>query len=109
MQRSSTPSRKVATEELLDEVLAEIRDQIKAQMPKRDADVALLEAEFRDVRAEQKRLAKAVALDLPELVTELRHATHPALHRNDIANPAKGETLSRNEVTPKGLEPLFSA
>src|SRR5262249_50703074 len=42
--------------------------------PKRDADVAALEAELRDVRTEQKRLAKAVALadDLPELVTELR-------------------------------------
>lgn len=43
-------------------------------MPKRDADIAALEAELRDVRAEQKRLARAVALadDLPELVTELR-------------------------------------
>jgi site-specific DNA recombinase len=67
-------SRNVTTEKLLDEVLAEIREQIKAQLPKRDADVAALEAELRDVRAEQKRLAKAVALadDLPELVSELR-------------------------------------
>lgn len=199
-------SRNVATEQLLDEVLTEIRDQIKAQMPKRDADVAALEAELRDVRAEQKRLAKAVALadDLPELVTELRQRNvriqqieariltakktpdelaklvkqieisartkladlraaltdesdrrqlflalfpdgltfapdrtpdgkrqiwrisgdidlgslidptgtriittpRPA---NDSANPAKGEAVARNVVTPKGLEPLFSA
>ena len=67
-------SRHVATERVLDEVLTEIRAPVKAQLPKRDADVAALEAELRDVRAEQERLAKAVALadDLPELVTELR-------------------------------------
>lgn len=67
-------SRHIVTEKLLDEVLAEIREQIKAQLPKRDADVAALEAELREVRAEQKRFAKAVALadDLPELVSELR-------------------------------------
>ena len=28
---------------------------------------------------------------------------------NDSANPAKGEAGPRNVVTPKGLEPLFSA
>lgn len=67
-------SRHLLTEKVLDEVLGEVREQIAAQLPKREADVAALEAELRDVRAEQKRLAKAVALadDLPELITELR-------------------------------------
>src|SRR5262249_27340357 len=67
-------SRHMLTERVLGEVLAEIRDQIEAQLPKGDADVSALEAELRDVRAEQKRLAKAVALadDVPELVSELR-------------------------------------
>ncbi|MBX3156783.1 MAG: recombinase family protein [Deltaproteobacteria bacterium] len=67
-------SRNVLTERVLDEVLAEIRVQIEAQLPKREADVSALESELRDVRAEQRRLAKAVALadDVPELVSELR-------------------------------------
>ncbi len=67
-------SRHVLTERVLDEVLAEIGEQIEAQLPKRKADVAALEAELRDVRAQQKRLAKAIAMsdDVPELVTELR-------------------------------------
>ncbi|MDQ2768384.1 MAG: hypothetical protein M3Y30_14675 [Gemmatimonadota bacterium] len=58
----------------LGQVLAEIRDQIAAQLPKCEADVSALETELRNVRAEQKRLVKAVALadDVPELVTELR-------------------------------------
>jgi hypothetical protein len=61
-------------ERALNAVLSEIREQIAAQLPKRDADVSTLETELRNVRAEQKRLAKAVALadDVPELVTELR-------------------------------------
>ena len=65
---------RVLAERVLDEVLGEIRDQIEAQLPKREADTAGLEAELRTVRAEQKRLAKGVALadDMPELVTELR-------------------------------------
>jgi hypothetical protein len=55
-------------------VVAQVRAEIKAQIPQRDADVAALEAELVTVRAEQKRLAKAVALadDVPELVTELQ-------------------------------------
>ena len=52
----------------------EIRGAIEAQLPKREADAAELERELRDVKAEQKRLTKAVALadDVPELVSELR-------------------------------------
>ncbi len=75
-------SRHVLTERVLDEVLAEIREQIDAQLPKREADVSNLEAELRTARAEQKRLAKAVALadDVPELVTELRQRSARIQH-----------------------------
>jgi hypothetical protein len=54
-------------ERVLEQVLGEIREQIAAQLPKREADVSALEAELRSVRVEQKRLAKAVALadDVP--------------------------------------------
>ncbi len=75
-------SRHVLTERVLDEVLAEIREQLTAQLPKRDADVATLERELQDMRVEQKRLAKAVALadDVPELVTELRQRSARIQH-----------------------------
>jgi hypothetical protein len=55
-------------------VLGEIRNEIAAQLPKRDADVAALEAELATARSEQKRLARAVAMadDVPELVSELQ-------------------------------------
>ncbi len=64
----------VLSEGVLDLVLAEIRTELAAQLPKRDADVAALEAELATARTEQKRLAKAVALadDVAELVSELR-------------------------------------
>ncbi len=60
--------------DVLDALLAEIRCEIEAQMPKAAREVADLEAELRDVRAEQKRLARAVALtdDVPELASELQ-------------------------------------
>lgn len=75
-------ARHILTERVLDEVLAEIQSQIADQLPKRDADVAALEAELRDLRAEQKRLARAVALadDVPELVTELRQRSARIQH-----------------------------
>jgi site-specific DNA recombinase len=75
-------SRHVLTERVLDELLGEIRCQIDAQLPKRDADVTALEAELRDVRNEQRRLAKAVALadDVPELISELRKRSARAQH-----------------------------
>ncbi len=52
----------------------EIRRALEAQLPKQEADAAELERELREVKAEQKRLTKAVALadDVPELVAELR-------------------------------------
>lgn len=84
-------SRHVLTERVLDEVLSEIREQIAAQLPKRDADVADLETELRGVRAEQKRLAKAVALadDVPELVTELRQRSARIQHLEAQIRTAK--------------------
>jgi ABC-type transporter Mla subunit MlaD len=55
-------------------VLDQVRAEIEAQIPQRKADIAALEAELAAVRAEQKQLAKAVALasDIPELVAELQ-------------------------------------
>jgi hypothetical protein len=55
-------------------VLGQVRAEIEAQLPQRHDDIAALEAELAGVRAEQKRLAKAVALsdDVPELVVELQ-------------------------------------
>lgn len=75
-------SRHVLTERVVDEVLTEIREQIAAQMPKRDAGVSALESELSEVRQEQKRLARAVALadDVPELVTELRQRSTRIQH-----------------------------
>ena len=66
--------RHVLSEGVLDLVLAEIRTEIAAQLPKQDADLAALEAELSTARAEQKRLAKAIAMtdDVPELVSELK-------------------------------------
>lgn len=60
--------------EVIDQYAREIRAAIEAQIPSREADAAALEQELRDVKAEQRRLTKAVALadDVPELVTELR-------------------------------------
>ncbi len=62
------------SEGVLDMVLGEIRTELAAQMPKRAADVKALERELANVRTEQKRLAKAVALadDVAELASELR-------------------------------------
>ena len=55
-------------------VLGQVRTEIEAQLPRRQEDIAALEAELASVRSEQKRLAKAVALadDVPELVAELQ-------------------------------------
>ena len=64
----------VLNDGVLQLVLGEIRNEIAAQLPKRDADVAALEAELATARSEQKRLARAVAMadDVPELVSELQ-------------------------------------
>jgi site-specific DNA recombinase len=63
----------VLSEGVLSTVLEQVRAEIEAQIPQRQADIATLEAELAAVREEQKRLAKAVALanDIPELVAEL--------------------------------------
>jgi len=63
----------VLGDDVLATVLGQVRAEIEAQIPQRQADIAALEAELASVRDEQKRLAKAVALakDIPELVAEL--------------------------------------
>src|SRR4051812_12509528 len=64
----------VLGEDALAMVIGQVRAEIEAQLPKRHEDIAALEAELASVRAEQKRLAKAVALsdEVPELVVELQ-------------------------------------
>ena len=72
----------VLSEGVLQLVLGEIRSEIAAQLPKRDADVAAIEAELAMARAEQKRLAKAIAMadDVPELVSELKKRSARIAH-----------------------------
>ena len=67
----------VLSEGVLQTVLAEIRSEIAAQLPKHEADTVALEADLATARAEQKRLAKAVAMadDVTELVSELKKRT----------------------------------
>jgi hypothetical protein len=67
---------------VLENVLAEVRREVEAQMPKRDVDIAALEAELAEARAEQRKLARAVALadDIPELVSELRQRSARIQH-----------------------------
>jgi DNA invertase Pin-like site-specific DNA recombinase len=66
--------RDVLTESVLDDVVAEIRRQVEAQMPRRALDISALETELAEVRAQHKKLVKAVALadDIPELIYELK-------------------------------------
>ncbi len=72
----------VLSEGVLDLVLAEIRTEIAAQLPQHDADLAALESEQATARAEQRRLAKAVAMadEVPELLTELKKRTLRIAH-----------------------------
>jgi DNA invertase Pin-like site-specific DNA recombinase len=64
----------VINDEMIALVLDEIRAEIEAQLPQREADLAALEAELSAVTTEQKRLARAVAMsdEIPELMTELK-------------------------------------
>lgn len=63
----------VLGEQALAMVIGQVRAELEAQLPQRQEDIAVLEAELASVRAEQKRLARAVALsdEVPELVVEL--------------------------------------
>ncbi len=66
--------REILTGAVLDDVLAEIRRQIEAQAPRREVNVAALESELAEIRAQHRRLVKAVVLadDIPELISELK-------------------------------------
>lgn len=66
--------RHVLTPDVIARMAGEIRTAIEEQIPTIPDDLAALEADLRDVKAEQKRLARAVAIadDVPELVAELR-------------------------------------
>ena len=63
----------IATEEVRQQVLEEIEKWVRAQIPEPEVDLDILKAELAAARAEQRKLAKAVALsdNIPELVTEL--------------------------------------
>jgi hypothetical protein len=52
----------VLGEQALAMVIGQVRAEIEAQLPQRNENIAVLEAELASVRAEQERLAKAVAL-----------------------------------------------
>ena len=69
--------RDILTGAVVEGVLTEVRRQIQAQMPRRELDIAALEAELAETRAQQRRLAKAVALadNVPELASELNQRT----------------------------------
>jgi len=62
------------TPAILSMLLTEIRREVEKQMPHTEATIAEVEDELRTMRAEQKRLAKAIAIvdDAPELVAELQ-------------------------------------
>jgi site-specific DNA recombinase len=66
--------REILSGPVLETVFGEIRQEIDKQLGWRQVDAAPLEAELAVVSAEQRRLAKAVALadDVPELVAELK-------------------------------------
>lgn len=65
---------KLLTGEMLTRVLNEYRRAADALLRGRPDDIEQIEAELRDVRAEQKKLAKAVAIsdDIPELVSQMK-------------------------------------
>ncbi len=66
--------REVLTEPVLAKVLAEIREQVEAELEEREVDIAALQVELAETRVERRKLAKAVTLadDIPELVSELK-------------------------------------
>jgi hypothetical protein len=67
--------RLVLTPSVLDTVVSAIRDEVARLLSAGAKDVTGLEKELAGLRAEQKRLARAVATagdDIPELVAELR-------------------------------------
>jgi hypothetical protein len=90
----------VLTPEMLDAVLANVRAEIEAQMPQHDADLKALEAELGDMKAEQKRLAKAVAIsnDIPELMTELKQRLNRINHLETQIAAAKRTPAERAKL-----------
>lgn len=121
--------RHILTPEAIERFAGDVRSFIEAQIPDREADIAELEQQLREVKAEQKRLTKAVALadDVPELVTELRERSTRARSLEvriatirrapeelrsmiDLAEAAARAKLTavRNELVQGGdLRPLF--
>jgi hypothetical protein len=119
----------ILTPEAIERFARDVRAFIEAQIPDREADIAELEAQLREGKAEQKRLTKAVAIadDVPELVTELRERSTRARSLEvriatirrapeelrsmiDLAEAAARAKLTdiRNEVLQGGeLRPLF--
>jgi hypothetical protein len=76
-------------------VLGEIRNEIAAQLPKREADVVVaLEEELAAARSEQKRLARAMARadDVSELVRRTHlHTSSPRRVTPGVARLGLGE------------------
>jgi len=88
-----------------------IVERVKARMPAPDVDVSELEAELKQVRCEQRRIAKAVAQsdDIPELLDELNQRRTRIRHlegqleaaRRDPAELAQLE--ARAEAHARGM------
>jgi site-specific DNA recombinase len=74
--------REVFTADVMQAAFASIRQEIAAQLPRSAANMDELEAQLAAARAEQKKLARAVALadDIPELVAELQERSARLRH-----------------------------
>ena len=100
--------REVLAGAVFENVLAEIRRQIRAQVPRREVDIAALESELAEIRAQHRKLVKAVALadDIPELISELKQRAarieqlevEIAAARRTPDEVARSWTLSRPRV-----------
>ncbi len=92
----------ILTGAVLDNVLAEIRREIETQLPKREQDIATLEAELAQARTEQRRLARAVALadDVPELASELARRSARIQHEK--------AQIAASRKTPEEMSSLMA-
>jgi hypothetical protein len=95
--------RSVLTPSVLETVVSAIRDEVAKLLSAGSKDLTVLEKDLASLRAEQKRLARAVATagdDIPELVAELRL-------RNDRIRRLEADLPTMREVFqslfPEGL------
>jgi hypothetical protein len=99
--------RHVLSDKMLATILDQVRAEITSQIPQRQADVIALEADLATMRAEQKRLAKAVALSdsIPELVSELQQRSAHRKPGADRGREADTERARRARQEGEGHGP----